>query len=187
MTSQRIVLLGLRGAGKSTVGPRLAARLALPCFDTDRRVAEQLAEPAELVRRGAIPELRRAELAAVREFSRRPEGVLSLGGGTVEVPEVHALLAGWRAFLLDAPDTILAERIAADPAPRPPLVDASPIREIEILRHRRWSLYTRFRPAIIDTSTVAPDEVVETILARLSAAGSDAGSKADGGAGGAGA
>lgn len=165
----RIVLLGLRGAGKTTVGSLLARRLGLPWFDTDLEVAARVAPPADLIALGRVDELREAEAAVVAELARLPSAVISLGGGAIESPGVRAALRPFRAILLDAPDPELARRIESDRAERPPLTDLPLLAEIRTLRARRFALYTALDPMIIATAGRPPEEVAAEIGERLAA------------------
>ncbi len=89
-----VALLGLRGAGKSTIGKALAERLGTGFFELDRLV--------EVEAGMALPELfaihgegyyRDLELRALRRFlGRHDSGVLATGGGLVTSPDAYALL-----------------------------------------------------------------------------------------------
>jgi XRE family aerobic/anaerobic benzoate catabolism transcriptional regulator len=89
-----IALLGLRGAGKTTIGRRLARRLRVPFVELDRRIEEAsglpLAEIFRLHGEGYYRRLEREELARILD----EEGpiVLATGGGLVNSPESYALL-----------------------------------------------------------------------------------------------
>jgi len=168
------VLIGLRGAGKTTVGEIAAPSLGLPFVDTDREIARRFATPAELIAAGRVDELRAAEEALVDEIVRGPPALLSLGGGAVESPTVRAALRPWRAVLLDAPDAELARRIEDDRAPRPSLTGLPLLAEIRLLRSRRFALYTALDPMMIATGGREPREIASEIRERLEADSIDA-------------
>jgi shikimate kinase/3-dehydroquinate synthase len=73
------------GAGKSTVGARVAALTARPFVDLDRLIEERLGPIPELFERGE-PEFRRIEEGVLAEALAGPEGVIALGGGAVLSP-----------------------------------------------------------------------------------------------------
>jgi XRE family aerobic/anaerobic benzoate catabolism transcriptional regulator len=89
-----VALLGLRGAGKTTIGRRLSRRLEIPFVELDRRIEQaaglSLAELFSMHGDGYYRRLEREVLTAVLE-QRRPL-VLATGGGIVTSPETYALL-----------------------------------------------------------------------------------------------
>lgn len=93
-TDKVVALLGLRGAGKSTVGQALATRLGVPFFELDRLVEQaagmRLQELFAIHGEGYFREL---ELEALRGFlETHPTGVLATGGGLVTSPRAYELL-----------------------------------------------------------------------------------------------
>lgn len=89
-----VALLGLRGAGKSTIGKALAARLRLPFFELDRLVELQAGmDLSEIFAMHGEEYFRGLELAAARQFLKEHRsGVIAVGGGIVESPETFRLL-----------------------------------------------------------------------------------------------
>jgi XRE family transcriptional regulator, aerobic/anaerobic benzoate catabolism transcriptional regulator len=89
-----IALLGLRGAGKSTVGPRLARRLEVPFFELDDLVMRSAGlSLAELFELHGEAYYRRLERETLRRFiSETPAAVLATGGSIVNDRETFAML-----------------------------------------------------------------------------------------------
>jgi shikimate kinase len=90
-----IALAGFMGAGKSSVGRRVAGRLDVPFVDADREIeaVAGLAIPDIFDQRGELW-FRRTEESVVREIvGRSPAGVVALGGGALESPKTRDLLA----------------------------------------------------------------------------------------------
>ncbi len=90
-----VVLVGVPGAGKSTVGRALAERLGVGFRDTDADVESSTGRAiADIFVQSGEPEFRRLEAAAVATALREHAGVLALGGGAVMDPGTRGLLAG---------------------------------------------------------------------------------------------
>src|SRR3954463_10529977 len=105
-----IVLVGLMGAGKSTVGRRLAKRLALPFVDSDEEI-ERAAdhEIGEIFDRFGEASFRDGERRVIRRLVEGPRKVLATGGGAFLDPATRALiLETCIAVWLDADADVLA-------------------------------------------------------------------------------
>jgi shikimate kinase len=159
-------LVGMMGAGKSTVGPALAQRLGRAFVDSDaeierragRRIAEIFASEGE----GGF---REHERAAIDSLSGS-DSVVALGGGAIAERGAAERLrrAGVVVYLNARPDTLLGR--LGDCATRPLLSDVAPERRLEklreILRARRGA-YESAR-VVVDTDGRSAAEVVETVL-----------------------
>nr|WP_283938223.1 shikimate kinase [Sphingomonas brevis] len=107
-----IVLVGLMGAGKSTIGRRLARRLGLPFVDSDVEIEEASgATTADLFERFGEHDFRDGERRLVARLVNGEVRVIATGGGAFMDPRTRMLL-NERAITvwLDAPIDILAER-----------------------------------------------------------------------------
>lgn len=119
--NRSVVLVGLMGAGKSTVGRRLAKRLNLPFIDTDEAIETAAGLPAgEVFQRYGEADFRDGERRLVARLIEGPVRVIATGGGAYVHPETRRLL-NQRAITvwLDAPVDLLAERTARRPDTRP--------------------------------------------------------------------
>jgi shikimate kinase / 3-dehydroquinate synthase len=128
---QQIVLVGLSGVGKSSVGAALASRLGWPLVDTDDLVREQIGQgPAEIISTRGEPAFREIEARAVVEAAQRSPAVIATGGGAFQLPASRLALAE-RGFIcyLDATSTEIARRLrdAPDATERPLLGDGTDI------------------------------------------------------------
>jgi shikimate kinase len=135
-----VILIGLPGCGKTSVGRALAQRRRLPFRDTDA-VIERLTGrtvPQILAERGE-PCFRALEREAVRAALAEHEGVLALGGAAVLDPESRSLLRGGPVVHLDADPAELAHRLAG--APTRPLLTAGHHAELRELARTRGPLY----------------------------------------------
>jgi shikimate kinase len=168
VSEQTIALVGLSGAGKSTVGLALADQLGRPLADTDALVASATGRSiAELFAAEGEAAFREREALALAVALAGPPCVLATGGGIVLRPSNRELLHA-HAFVvwLDAPDAVILARLA-EHAERRPLLEADPAARLAALRQERTRLYADVAHLIIDTSTLSPAAVVERIVGIL--------------------
>jgi shikimate kinase len=89
-----VVLVGMMGAGKSSIGRRLAARLAIPFVDADAEI--ELAAGmtiAEIFAKHGEPEFRKGEARVIARLLDSGKQVLATGGGAIMDPNTRALIA----------------------------------------------------------------------------------------------
>ncbi|HEX5139140.1 MAG TPA: shikimate kinase [Planctomycetota bacterium] len=157
----RVVLVGARGAGKSSVGPVLAARLGVSFVDTDRLVEEQAGRPLGEV--WAAGEFREREARALEQALATPSAVVAAGGGAVLWAGFAAAVKGWTVVWLDAAPEVLAGRIRKDPRERPSLTGRPAAEEIGEVARSRAHLYAAVASARVATDRLAVDAVAEEI------------------------
>ncbi|MEO0588762.1 MAG: shikimate kinase, partial [Planctomycetota bacterium] len=171
----RIVLMGYRGSGKSTVGRAVAERLAMPFVDLDDAVRDRFggATIAEIWAEHGEPAFRRAEAAAAVEHLQGPGIVLALGGGTPMQPAAAEAIAAADALriYLHAPPEVLHERIVDDATStdqRPALTAAGgSLDEVRRVLVERDPVYRRLADLTLDASDVAQlGAVTDTIAQR---------------------
>ncbi len=163
---QQIVLIGLSGVGKSSVGAIVAERLGWPLIDTDDLVTELEGEtPAQLITSRGEPAFRRIEERVVGEAARRTPAVISLGGGAFLSPRSRRAL-GERGLIcwLDAAPAEIARRLrdAPDSTERPLLGEDLEGRLQELSDERRvhYSQADLWTPA----QGLTPGDVADRIL-----------------------
>ena len=107
-----VVLVGLMGVGKSTVGRRLARRLGLPFVDSDAEIEDAAGYPAaEIFERFGESDFRDGERRLVARLIEGQIRVIATGGGAYVDPNTRQLLNERSITVwLDAPVDILAER-----------------------------------------------------------------------------
>jgi shikimate kinase len=137
-----IVLVGLMGAGKSTVGRRLAKRLGVPFVDSDDAIEDASGySAAEVYERFGERDFRDGERRLVARLIDGSVGVIATGGGAFVDPRTRELLNA-RAITvwLDAPVPVLSERTARRDT-RPLLRTADPAATLAELAEQRRTSY----------------------------------------------
>ena len=162
-----IVLVGLMGAGKSTVGRRLARRLGLPFVDSDSEIEEAAGTTAaELFERYGESDFRDGERRLVARLVDGTVRVIATGGGAFVDPRTRELL-NERAITiwLDAPVEVLAERTGRRDT-RPLLRSGNRAGTLARLAEQRQPLYAEAH-IHIRSSTGPHGNVVEAIVSAL--------------------
>lgn len=163
-----VVLVGLMGAGKSTVGRRLARRLRLPFVDSDAAIEDAVGLSAgEVFQRYGEAEFRDGERRLVARLVEGGVRVIATGGGAYVNEQTRQLL-NERAITvwLDAPVDLLAERTARRPETRPMLKDGDRAETLERLIGERGPKYAEAHIRI-PSSGGSHAEVVDAIVAAL--------------------
>ncbi|MEM9167113.1 MAG: shikimate kinase [Planctomycetota bacterium] len=168
-----VVLIGLRGSGKSTVGRLLASELGTGFLDLDTAtlVRAGTKDVAALVERTGWEGFRSLEREALASALEAPPGVLALGGGTPTDAGSRTLLAqaadhGHCSLVyLRCQPAGLAARMQAT-ADRPSLTGADPFGEIDALFQARDPLYLEIAQHVLETDGMTAQDVVEA-LARI--------------------
>lgn len=156
-----IVLIGPMGAGKSSVGRRVARALGADFTDTDKAIAAAHGPIPELFARFGEPGFREIERAAVRDALERG-GVVALGGGAILDADTRADLAAHRVVLLTVSAGIVAARLRA--GGRPLLAEGDPVAEWKRIFATRRGLYEQLADITFDTSSGPLAAVVGDIV-----------------------
>ena len=164
-----VALLGLRGAGKSAIGRRLARRLRVPFVELDRRVEEAAGLSLdEIFALHGQDYYRRLERDALEQVlaADRPV-VLATGGGIVTSPDTYALLRR-RALTvwLRAEAEDHWNRVVQQGDRRPMADNPEAMAELRRLLAERQPLYAD-ADHVIDTSRLGVDEAAAAIEARV--------------------
>jgi shikimate kinase len=168
LQKRSIILVGMMGSGKSSIGRRLAAALDLPFVDADAEIEEAAGMTIEdMFAVHGEPYFREGEERVIRRILQCGPQVLSTGGGAVASPRTRAVIARSGISLwLDAPVTLLLQRVMRRDN-RPLLKTDDPKAVLERLLAQRRAFYAEADLKI--ESRDAPHEaVVDEILALLS-------------------
>ncbi|MGX7679953.1 shikimate kinase [Jatrophihabitans sp. DSM 45814] len=164
----QLVIVGLPGAGKSSVGAAVANRLGLPFLDSDDLVHEMTGRPVgEIIADDGEAAFREIEAAAILDTLIDFGGVLALGGGAVTTAAVRQELrdSAVPVALLTADQPTLVARIG-NTQHRPLLAGDTAARLLE-LESQRAELYREVATISIDTSALSIDEVAAQLANQL--------------------
>jgi shikimate kinase len=169
LESRSIVLVGMMGSGKSSIGKRLAQRLSLPFIDADAEIetAAAMTIPEIFATRGEA-EFRAGEKRVIERILAHGPQVLATGGGAFMNAETraHVAQAGVSVWLKADPDVLM--RRVRKRANRPLLQTADPDRTLRELLAAREPTYALADITI--SSREEPHEIaVEAIIAALDA------------------
>jgi shikimate kinase len=167
---KHLVLVGLMGAGKTTVGRRCAERLGRPFVDTDDVVVAHAGMKVdEIFRNAGEPQFRELERAAVADVAASPEPlVIACGGGVVLDPENRrALRASGFVVWLRASTATLAARVG-DGSTRPLLAGDAP-GALDRLARLREPAYEAAAHCEVDTVDKTLNVVTDEVLAAFEA------------------
>ncbi len=148
----RVALGGPMGVGKSSVSRGLATRLGAVLHDLDSEIGDI---PA-LFAAGGEPAFRHAEHATLERLASA-DGVLALGGGTLQSAKNRALLRGWCVLVLMASPATLESRLTTEGRPL-----AGRWRELLERRREAWAQYGE----PIWTDGLSIPEVIDAVHAR---------------------
>ncbi len=171
LAGRPIVLVGMMGAGKTTVGRRLAAKLNRLFLDSDEEIekAAQMSIPEIFEQRGEA-EFRAGEARVIARVLKDPDIILATGGGAFVSAETRALVnAEAISIWLKAEADILFERVSRR-SNRPLLKTANPRQTLEKLIAERYPIYADAHVTVLSRDVpqdVVAADVIEAVLAHL--------------------
>ncbi len=163
--SENIYLVGLMGAGKTTIGRQLAKALAVPFYDSDKAIEERTGVDIPTIFEFEGEEgFRDREQKMIQQLTMMNGIVLATGGGAILREENRQLLKanGFIVYLQCSVERIL-ERTRRD-TQRPLLRTDNPRERIESLFIQREPLYLACADFKVNTGILSSKEVVERIL-----------------------
>lgn len=174
-----LLLMGLRGSGKSTFGRKLALRLNRPFVDLDDLTPGQMAETtvADAFANQGEPAFRAAEIRALIGVLVQDNQVIALGGGTPTAPGFTDLVAAARTsrgvrliYLRASAESLRSHLRHARNAHRPSLTGKDPLAEIDEILARRDPLYQSLADVIVNCDVRPRGEILDE-LERVSVEG----------------
>jgi shikimate kinase len=166
-----VILVGLPGSGKTTVGRGVAERLRRPFLDFDEEIERREGMSVGQIFGGhGEAYFRELERRLTEDLRDAGEGmVLAPGGGWVTIPGVVDVLRppGAVVYLAARPRTVL-RRMGALSARRPLLAEPDPLAALDRLLARRGSLYEAAADVVIDTEAFDLEGVIQQVAERVS-------------------
>ena len=163
---EHVVLVGLMGAGKSTVGRLLADRLHRPLFDSDQMIEARTGRTVrEIFASDGEPAFRSFEAEALSDaLASTTPSIVAAAGGVVLSEDNRRLLrdANARVVWLRADPELLVERVQS--AGHRPLLDDDPPAVLRRMAETREPLYREVADLIITVDGRSPYDVVEAVL-----------------------
>lgn len=160
------VLVGVMGAGKSTVGGLLAQRLGVPFHDVDAAIEAAAGKPiSEIFIDEGEDHFRTLERQAVAAALSDHDGVIALGGGAVLAEQTRDALAGRTVIYLSVELADAMKRVGLGQGR--PLLAVNPRATLRHLLDQRRPVYEKVATHTVPTDGRTPDEIVGDILTRL--------------------
>jgi 3-dehydroquinate synthase len=162
-----IFLVGLMGAGKTTIGRALAKKLNKRFVDSDHEIEARTGATIPVIFEIEGEEnFRRREAEVIRELAAQPDIVLATGGGAVLRAENRENLKGGTVVYLRASINQILQRTGRDKN-RPLLQTADPRRKLEELSRQRDPLYREVADFVVETNRPNVQFLVQTIISHL--------------------
>lgn len=168
LAGRPLVLVGMMGAGKTTVGRRVASRLKRQFLDSDEEIekAAQMSIPEIFEQRGE-PEFRAGETRVIARVLKESGVVLATGGGAFVNDETRALVKAEAVSVwLKAEVDILFERVSRR-SNRPLLKTANPRQTLEKLVEERYPIYAEADVTVVSRDVpqdAVAGDVIDAVL-----------------------
>lgn len=164
LAEKPLVLVGMMGAGKTTVGRRIASRLGRQFVDSDEEIerAAQMSIPEIFEQRGEA-EFRAGEMRVIARLLKEKDLVLATGGGAFVSPETRSLVKAEAVSVwLKADLDVLFERVSRR-SNRPLLKTADPKATLEKLIADRYPVYAEADVTVVSRD-VPQDNVASDVV-----------------------
>ncbi len=166
-----IVLMGIKHSGKTILGKMTAKALNLPFLDLDDLLEEQYSKDRlfsfrELYMKLGETGFRELEIKAINSISMNKEGILALGGGTIE--NIRAMERVKKAALLvflDTEEEVLYKRIKKNGFPS--FLEKSPEKLFHELFIKRRTLYSETADITLKLTNESPGEVLHLLIKKI--------------------
>jgi shikimate kinase len=165
----RIILIGYRGVGKTTIGRAVARRMGWIVFDTDEAVEKIHGHTVdEIVAQSGWESFRRTEHAVLASLETVRNAVVATGGGAILHGELWpGMMDTSTIFWLNADMEIIKKRISSDILEgnrRPSLTGNDSVSEAERIFRQREPMYRMYSHKEIDTASQSIENLAEKII-----------------------
>lgn len=167
-----VILVGMMGSGKSTVGKLVADRTGREFIDLDAMIEKRAGKKiVDIFEEAGEEGFRDLETETLEDVASATHAVIATGGGVVIRPENRRILQDLGIVVwLDAPPEELLRRIGDDES-RPMLHGQNPLKRLERLLSDRRGFYADASHIHLDTTELTPDEIADRVGLELSKRG----------------
>lgn len=165
MDIEKVFLCGFMGSGKTTIGKVLAKRLGVNFLDTDKIIEDmQGISIKEIFERYSENYFRLMEIKVIKDFCRKKQGVISLGGGSLDLSKnIREIKGSGQLIFLDANFNTIKNRLKNDTTR--PLLNKE-FFELQRLYQKRKKIFLKNADLVINANG-SPFEVCNQIVNNL--------------------
>ncbi|NDA49553.1 MAG: shikimate kinase [Actinobacteria bacterium] len=166
----RAIIIGAPGAGKTSVGRRVAERLGVEFHDSDAAIEKRAGKPvSDIFLSDGETEFRRLEREVIAESLKDIDGVLSVGGGAVLDPDTREAFSRHTVVWLEVDLGNATKRVGMNSAR--PLLMGNVRGTMTTMLNERTPLYEEVATVTVETSGRPLKDVVDDVVAELKRVG----------------
>ncbi|NDH18265.1 MAG: shikimate kinase [Actinobacteria bacterium] len=166
----RAIIIGAPGAGKTSVGRRVAERLGVEFHDSDAAIEKRAGKPvSDIFLSDGEAEFRRLEREVIAESLKDIDGVLSVGGGAVLDPDTREAFSRHTVVWLEVDLGNATKRVGMNSAR--PLLMGNVRGTMTTMLNERTPLYEEVATVTVETSGRPLKDVVDDVVAELKRVG----------------
>lgn len=165
-----VVLIGVPGAGKSTIGELLAAHLGMDFIDSDHVIEERAGKAiSDIFTTDGEPAFRALEAQTIADVLSGPDAIVSLGGGALGNESTRELVKSHTVLWLQTGLAQAVDRVGLNR--NRPLLLGNVRGQLAALMTAREPIYREAADVVVDTSELSIEQVTQAALAALAEVG----------------